>query len=74
MTEPNTGFSVDLGSAYLTVEDVWPDGDAPEHPTAQGVVEQMRRTSPSVYTIVSEWGLLDGIEVTGNRDGRTASL
>jgi hypothetical protein len=74
MTEPNTGFSVDLGSAYLTIDEVWPDGDAPENPTAQDVIEVMRQTSLRAYVIASEWNLLDGIEVTGNGDGRSASL
>jgi hypothetical protein len=62
-------FYVGVPDVALEVEDVWPDGDAPENPTAADVAEVMRSTG-SIGRIVSEWNLWAEIEVTDNA-GRT---
>lgn len=62
-------FLIDLhGSWDLAVEDIWPDGDAPENPTAEMVAQRMRDYGPMMYTL-REW-CLDPQEVTvfGNRE------
>lgn len=62
-----TTFTLDLGSVDLSVEEIWPDDDAPDNPTAEDVVKRMRGTASSV---VDEWNLLDQIEITGSDGSR----
>ena len=57
------GFIIDLhGSWDLAVEDIWPDGDAPENPTAEMVAQRMRDYGPMMFTL-REW-CLEPQEVT----------
>jgi hypothetical protein len=69
-------FTVTLHAEYrLTVDEVWPDGDAPENPTVEDVIEQMTSYSNATTayfrcrSTLAEWGLddvdveVDGIEV-----------
>ena len=69
-------FTVTLHAEYmLTVDEVWPDGDAPENPTAKDVIEQMTSYSHASTarsrrrSTLAEWCLddvdvdVDGIEV-----------
>ena len=44
------------GGVYLTVEDVWPDGDAPENPTEEDVVAVMHGVS-SVWSALEEYAV-----------------
>jgi len=46
----------------LGVHEIWPDGDAPEVPTAADVVEQMRRDG-SALGAAQEWNLLDEVTI-----------
>lgn len=46
------------GSVPLTVEQVWPDGDAPENPTADDVVDVMR-TYGRPTRVIEDWCLDD---------------
>lgn len=52
----------------LCVEDVWPDGDAPEHPNAEDVMELLKTwpTNPPSSTLdtVSDWHLADDAILT----------
>jgi hypothetical protein len=55
-------FTLRLQPATFTLglAEIWPDGDAPEHPTPHDVVAQMEKTRMSV----DEWNLRpDRIEV-----------
>jgi hypothetical protein len=69
-------FTVALHAEYtLTVDEVWPDGDAPENPTAEDVAKEMASYSnaSTAYSrcreTLGDWGLddvdvdVDGIEV-----------
>lgn len=57
------------GEADLTVDEVWPDGDAPEHPAADDVIAVMRK-SGSVSRLVGDWNLdTQGVEVNGKDSG-----
>lgn len=58
-------FTLNLGEPVLEVEDIWPNGDAPENPTPEDVVKQMARSGGGACVIAREWNLLDGIEVVG---------
>ena len=50
------------GSTAMTVDEVWPDGDAPDEPTAADVVAVMRTCGPPIR-MVDEWSLADYLEV-----------
>lgn len=50
------------GSVEMTVDEVWPDGDAPENPTAKDVAIKMRRTG-TVASLLSEWNLDSYLDV-----------
>jgi hypothetical protein len=67
-----TSFLLSFPDITLEVDEVWPDHDAPEHPTAADVVQQMRKTG-SVGRVLSEWALEPiEIEVFGNHDASSA--
>jgi hypothetical protein len=63
-------FYVGVPDVALEVEDVWPDGDAPDNPTAADVAEVLRGSGHSIASIATEWNLWSEIEVTDNA-GRT---
>lgn len=57
------------GSADLTVEEIWPDGNAPENPTVDDVIAEMQRCR-SVRTLCRDWNLdVEGVEVNGRDSG-----
>lgn len=57
------GFTVSLsGNVEMSVKEVWPDGDAPDNPTAEDVVEQMKREG-TIPRMLENWNLLWDIEV-----------
>lgn len=47
--------------AHLTKEELWPDGDAPENPTAKDVVELIRKCGGATK-IIEDWNLDDLLE------------
>jgi hypothetical protein len=47
----------------LTVEEIWPDGDAPENPTLADVLEVVRKHGR--WAIARDWGFEDHVEVEG---------
>lgn len=54
-------------SVDLTEDQVWPDGDAPENPTASDALEVFEACNPGDYLrTASEWNLEDAaqLEVT----------
>ena len=51
------------GIVNITVDEVWPDGDAPTNPTAADVVAVLERGSGKWHTL-NEWNLTDDIEVS----------
>lgn len=65
MTPPVT-FNFEWGgSADLTVDEVWPDGDAPENPTTDDVLKAMLKAG-SLRRLVNEWMLdIEEVEVSG---------
>lgn len=55
-------FSIDFGgSVDLDTAEVWPDGDAPEHPTLADVLTVMRRERR--IDLLRDWGLSDSLEI-----------
>lgn len=61
--EPWTFISIDLGTAEMSREEMWPDGDAPENPTAEDVADVIRRCG-GLRSVVSDWDLLYDARVT----------
>jgi len=56
-------------SATLTTQQIWPDGDAPEAPTALQVIQVMQGQSNGLLQALEEWGLEDAIQLTVNLVG-----
>lgn len=54
------------GSESLSIDQVWPDGDAPESPTTDDVIKALRSRGDFMESIARDWNLdLQDIEVTG---------
>lgn len=50
--------------ALLDVDEIWPDGDAPENPTTEDVIEQIKKTSNRSSFMV-DWGFEQHVTVDG---------
>lgn len=70
MSERSFYFGLDLSSS-LTVAEIWPDGDAPENPTAEDVIARVQMYG-SVDTFLHEWNMTYGARLT--IDGQDAGL
>ena len=52
-------FLVDIGTPTIELDlsQIWPDGGAPENPTAQDVIDVMKdSTSDSIRRLMTDWG------------------
>lgn len=58
-------FTVD-GAYSLTVDEIWPDGDAPENPSVQDVIAKVKSDCSSVYELIREWNLDQDLTVDVN--------
>lgn len=57
------------GNASLTIDEIWPDGNAPESPTRDDVIAEMQKAG-SVYSLCRDWNLqIEGVEVDGRDSG-----
>jgi hypothetical protein len=63
------GFTIRFPEVHLSVEDIRPDGDAPENPSCEDVLSVMEKCGSSTW-VAREWNLIGEIEVWGN--GTTA--
>jgi len=57
-------FTIEIttGPIELDISEVWPDGDAPENPTAQDVLDLM--LLDGLPYVLKEWNLDTDLEVT----------
>lgn len=53
------------GQHLLTVDEIWPDGDAPENPTVSDVVARIKKSCAGAYDLVYDWNLDVDVEVDG---------
>jgi hypothetical protein len=54
------------GMDSLSVQQVWPDGDAPENPTTDDVIKALRSRGDFLERIVQDWNFdVQDIEVNG---------
>lgn len=67
---PKRGFHLEWGGeAYLTLDEIWPDGNAPENPTREDVIAVMQR-SGSLGRLLQDWNLeVEGVDVDGRDSG-----
>jgi len=58
---------IEIDCCYsLSVDEIWPDGDAPENPTTQDVIRSMReRGDTDPGQIINDWNLEASILVDG---------
>ncbi len=57
------GFSINLScDVVLSISDLWPEGNAPDHPTVADVVELVRKDG-GLRHIIRAWNLDDEIEM-----------
>jgi hypothetical protein len=62
---PKTLCVTVTGDHVLTVDEVWPDGDAPENPTVEDVIAVMKSCARRADELVRDWDLGYDIEVDG---------
>ena len=48
----------------LTIDDIWPDGDAPEGPTAEDVLAQLKKSGSDCLSATSDWNLAQDATLT----------
>lgn len=66
VVESRKTFSIELEfQENFTIEQIWPDGDAPESPTTQDVIDRINAGNWSVSSFVREWGLDPSVYVNG---------
>ena len=64
-----SSFDIEVGGSWtLSVREVWPDKDAPEDPTTQDVIAEIKK-SGSIRRLIQDWDLnpdtvtVDGVKV-----------
>lgn len=63
-------FTADVS---FDLDQIWPDGDAPENPTAEDVARVVRAEG-GVLAVLRDWGVEDHLELTISGDGTCATL
>lgn len=64
------------GLVHLSIDEIWPDGDAPENPTTEDVLEVIESQGLNAYTLLEEWNLKDylHVEIIGGGEGGGKTL
>jgi len=63
--EHGPASSIDLefeGHTTLELDEVWPDGDAPENPTAADVVARIKSDCHSLSDLLHDWSIEEFVE------------
>lgn len=51
-------FTISIqGEHTLDLSEIWPDGDAPENPTSEDVVQAIEDSCSNVADLISDWNL-----------------
>jgi hypothetical protein len=62
-------FVISFPEVELGVDEIWPNGDAPENPTPDDVIAVMRETERAhPMTVTHEWRLIDTLYVRHHTD------
>jgi len=56
-------FIVSFPDVELSIEDIWPDGDAPEDPTPGDVLARMKLDCLFPIDLANEWSMIDNLQV-----------
>lgn len=57
-------FTIEVGDeASLSVNEIWPDGDAPENPTVEDVIAKIKQSSE--FSFMSDWNFAQHVSVNG---------
>lgn len=71
MSDIKRDFIVFFPECSSSIDDIWPDKDSPDNPTAADVLKRMQDCGGSALQIIGEWNLLDSFEVIGPHDKET---
>jgi hypothetical protein len=66
-----TKFVISFPEVTLGLDEIWPNGDAPDHPSPEDVIEVMRATKigrAHPTTVAHEWKLIDTLYVRYHGD------
>lgn len=66
----NFSFSADV---WLDLEQIWPDGDAPENPTAEDVAKVVEEAG-GVHGVLRDWSLDDHLDLMIDGNGTVAHV
>lgn len=67
-------FNVDIsGYLTLTVDEIWPDGDAPENPTVEDVARVIEDCG-GLRDVLRDWSLDDGLTMDIRADGKRVTV
>lgn len=71
--EPCETFVISFPDVELDASGIWDDGEGPEHPTPEDVIEAMREChieeeTPSVLSVIRDWALIDNLYVRAADD------
>jgi hypothetical protein len=61
--KPNTFRITIEGTHELTAEQIWPNGNAPEHPTREDVAKVLKKVHP--IELIDSWNLGVDVDVDG---------
>lgn len=63
MTHDGICIHIAFGGEHdLTLDDVWPDGDAPDNPTANDIAALLH-SGGSLWTVARDWNLDFGLTI-----------
>lgn len=65
-----TKFVISFPEVTLTLDEIWPDNNAPDNPTPEDVIEEMRGSDGSGHpmTVTPGWRLIDTLYVRHHND------
>lgn len=68
LPSPNS-FVISFPDIELPVSEIWPEGNAPEHPTPEDVIEVMRSDDGAhPLSIIRDWLLIESLFIRDSRD------
>lgn len=70
--QPKVNIEVEINPAYMNREEMWPDDDGPDNPTAKDVVKLIEQYG-GIRRAVEDWNLLNGAYVRVTVDGVTTT-
>jgi hypothetical protein len=69
MSKPQKSFTICIeAEVQMSIEDIWPDDDAPENPTAKDVIQAMQDDCISIGRLVEDWNIPVSASVWNQND------